>query len=386
MARLTGFKRWIALGVAAFLALAVAAAVFYRDDILRTALDPRTPYQVYKPPRAPDYAQRDAWALMPTDPVAASELPVDVFFVHPTTYNGGGNWNAPIGSRSGNEVLTRTMLPNYAGPFVRVGRIFAPRYRQASLYTRLTLRDDAREARQFAYGDVQAAFRTFLERYNNGRPFVLVGVEQGGEMAARLLRDEIAPNPQLRSRLVAAYLMDTVVPAAEYGPGSPVPACTSRREAGCVVAWASAVKGDYEREQDLLQRSLVWNGSGQLIELQGEPLCVNPLRGAVTSEAVSQRENIGAANATGMEWGARPAFLQRQAGAQCVDGVLRVTRPKSQAFRPSGSWADRLKVLGANLFYADIEADAQARVAAFLSRPSEPSAPHSSADRSAPGR
>ena len=27
------------------------------------------------------------------------------------------------------------MAPNYAGPFVRVGRLFAPRYRQASLYT-----------------------------------------------------------------------------------------------------------------------------------------------------------------------------------------------------------------------------------------------------------
>ena len=39
------------------------------------------------------------------------------------------------------------MLPNYAGPFARLGRIFAPRYRQASLYTLMTLRDDAREAR-----------------------------------------------------------------------------------------------------------------------------------------------------------------------------------------------------------------------------------------------
>ncbi|MGE5565604.1 MAG: DUF3089 domain-containing protein [Parcubacteria group bacterium] len=367
MAQLKGFKRWIALGVAAFLVLAVTAAVFYRDDILRTALDPHTPYQIYKPPPAPDYSRRDAWALMPTDPAAATDLPVDVFFVHPTTYNGGGNWNAPIGSNSANAVLTRTMLPNYAGPFVRVGRIFAPRYRQASLYTRLTLREDAREARQFAYGDMQTAFRVFLDRYNHGRPFVLVGVEQGGEMAARLLRDEIASNPELKKRLVAAYLIDTVVPATDYAPGAPVPACRSRQQTGCVLAWASAVKGDYDREQDLLERSLVWNG-GQLDVIEGEPLCVNPLRGAVTNEDVPARQNMGSANATGMEWGARPAFLQRQVGAQCVDGVLRVTRPKSQALRPSGSWADRLKALGANLFYVDIEADAQARAAAFTSQ------------------
>ena len=79
------------------------------------------------------------------------------------------------------------MLPNYAAPFDAVGDLYAPRYRQASLYTKSTLWDDALEARQFAYGDVKAAFDTYLARYNHGRPFILVGVEQGGELGARLL-------------------------------------------------------------------------------------------------------------------------------------------------------------------------------------------------------
>lgn len=357
---LRGFKRWIFLGTVAFLALVIAAAWFYREDILRTALDPRQPYQVYDPPPAPDYASRGGWALMPTDPAADGELAADVFFVHPTTFDGGRDWNAPIDDDDANRVLKRVMLPNYAGPFVRVGRIFAPRYRQASLYTRLTLRDDARDARRFAYGDVRAAFRVFVERHNRGRPFLLVGVEQGGELAARLLAEEIAPNPDLKARLVAAYLIDTVV------ADLPLPACTARARAGCVVAYAQALEGSSERERYILNRSLVWDGRGHLVELGArEPVCVNPLRGAVTAAAVPARENLGAANATGMEWGARPAFLQRQVGAQCVGGVLRVTRPKSDAFKPAGSWADRLKAPGSNLFYADIEADALARLAAF---------------------
>ena len=108
--------------------------------------------------------------------------------------------------------------PNYAGPFERVGRLFAPRYRQASLYTYLTLRDDARDARRFAYGDVLQAFRAYVSRYGQDRPFVIVGVEQGGSLAARLLREEIAGKPELKRRLVAAYLIETVVPADEYGP------------------------------------------------------------------------------------------------------------------------------------------------------------------------
>ena len=350
-----GFKRWIFLGTVAFLALVVAAAWFYREDIARTALDPRQPYQVYDPPPAPNYATGDAWALRGQ---GDGDLPVDVFFVHPTTYDGGQHWNAPIDDAEANRTLTRMMLPNYAGPFERVGRIFAPRYRQASLYTRLTLRDDARDARRFAYGDVRTAFRVFIARHNNGRPFVLAGVEQGGELAARLLAEEIAPNPELRSRLVAAYLMDTAV------VDPPLPPCTSREQAGCVVAYAQAIEGNGERERYIHNRSLVWNERGQLVELSGrQPVCVNPLRGAVTDEEVPPRENLGAANATGMEWGARPAFLQRQVGAQCVDGVLRVTRPKSASFKPAGSWDDRLKAPGVNLFYADIEADALARVA-----------------------
>jgi len=50
--------------------------------------------------------------------------------------------------------------------------------------------------------------------------------------------------------------------------------------------------------------------------------------------------------------------------AQCKGGILEVSPPRSGAFKPTGSWADRRKVPAYNLFYADIEADALARVAA----------------------
>lgn len=364
--RLTGFKRWIFLGVVAFVAVALAAAWFYREDIARTALDPRQPYQVYDPPPAPDYASPKAWALFPSR--ADADLPADVFFLHPTTYDGGEHWNAPIGDAEANETLSRVMLPNYAGPFAKVGRIYAPRYRQASLYTRLTLRDDARDARRFAYGDVQTAFRLYVARHNHGRPFVLAGVEQGGELAARLLAEEIAPNPALRSRLAGAYLIGVAV------VDPPVAVCASRAQAGCLVAYAQAIEGNAERERDIRNRSLVWDGRGHLVELNGrQPICVNPVLGAATTQVATPRENLGAANATGVEWGTRPAFLQRQVGAQCVDGILRVTRPKSASFKPAGSWDDRLKAPGSNLFYADIEADALARVAAYASHKRGPS-------------
>lgn len=362
---LKGFKRWIALGLAVLAVLLAVGAFVFRVDILRTSLDPRIPFQAYTPPKAPNYGEARAWAL-PIDATPARALPADVFFIHPTTFNGGKHWNAPFRDQEAARLLDRVMLPNYAGPFARVGRIFAPRYRQASLYSQLTLREDARAARAFAYGDVREAFRLWLRTHGGDRPLVLVGVEQGGLLAERLLREEIMPDEALRKRLAGVYLVETVVPASGYGAASPVPACTSRKQAGCVVAWATPRDGDRRRTRD---RSLVWDGSGVLTGLQGrEVLCVNPLTGARSDAPAGEAESLGAVNASGMGWGVRPPLIKREVSARCVEGFLDVSRPKSSAFRPARGWSDQLKAAPYNLFFGDLEADAQARVSTLLGR------------------
>jgi hypothetical protein len=366
--RFKGFKRWIFAGVVLCLALFLAAAFYWRYDILRTTLDPKVPFQTYEPPPAPDYAKPGTWALRPPQD-AASTATADVFFVHPTSYDGGRDWNAPYDQPKAERDLARVMLPNYAAPFARVGRVFAPHYRQASLYTLLTLRDDARDARRFAYDDVRRAFRYYVQHDNGGRPFVLVGVEQGGVLAARLLSDEIAPNAALRGQLVGAYLIETIVPANEYGPDALVPACLARAESGCVVAWGSLQDGDFQAAQELTTRSLVWKGGDELVTLDGRPpLCVNPILGARSDVRAPAKLNLGAANATGLEWGSRPALLKRQVWAQCQGGLLHTGRPKSTSLRDSGSWTDRRKADGFNLFWGDLEVDAQARLATFKAR------------------
>ncbi len=357
--------RWLVLFVVTVAAvLGVAVAAFW-GDLARFALDPKTPYQIYKPPSEPDYGKRMSWALMPTDPRARpGDPPADVFFVAPTTYDGGRDWNAPINEARADRLFRKVIAPNYAGPFVRVGRIFAPRYRQASLYTLLTLREDAREARAFAYRDVAHAFRYYLDHYNAGRPFVIVGVEQGGTLAARLLADEVAPDADLRARLAVAYLAATVVPADR----PPIPPCVQRGQTGCLAAWAAVSDGDLEITQAILDRALVWNGP-VLENLGRRPaLCFNPLLGAVSDQPAPARLHQGAANATDLEWGARPAFMARQVSARCQGGLLHVSTAKSASLKPSGSWTARRRVPGYNLFYLDIETDALARVSAMAGR------------------
>jgi hypothetical protein len=373
---LTRFKRWcviVGVGLAVVLGATLAATW---DDIMLTRLVPRTPFQIYTRPKAPDYSQPAAWALNPVGQSARQVPgPVDVFFVHPTTFNGGRNWNGPIDDHASQRQLERIMLPNYAGPFARVGRVFAPRYRQASLYAyRITLREDALDARRFAYDDVLRAFRYYMAHYNFGRPYIVVGVEQGAEIADRLLREEVERNPGLTAKLAAAYLIDAVIPAADYPQGAPVPACRERSQIRCVVAWAQADEADPAAARRMLSRAMVWTPDWMLQNLpDGQAvLCVNPLLGAQSTVDAPARMNLGAANASELEWGARAAFLPRQVSAQCVDGVLRISHPRSGSLKTPTGWPDKLKERPYNPFFADIEADAMRRVAAYYGRTQMP--------------
>lgn len=358
--RLT-LRQWVGWCGFALVGVLVLATAVWRGDILRAALDPQVPFQTYDPPPAPDYSRPAAWAMLDARGPGSGEA--SVFFVHSTTYNGGRHWNGPINDADAEAYLRRVVLPNYAGPFERAGSVSAPFYRQASLYTRLTLRADARDARAFAYGDVLKAFDVWLADHPTG-PIVLAGVEQGGDILDRLVRERIGPDAGLRGRLAAVYLMDTIVAAEGLSPA--VPACGSREQYGCVVAFSQVGDEDDGPVDRRLRRALVWNDRGRLTELDGRAaLCVNPVIGSTSTEEVPARRHLGASNATGLEWGLRPAFLDRLVKTQCRDGLLRHSLPRSEAFREVGDWADRRKARQYNLFYADIEADVQARVAAW---------------------
>jgi hypothetical protein len=183
------------------------------------------------------------------------------------------------------------------------------------------------------------------------------------------LQDVVDPDPGLRQRIAAVYMLDTALPAADYSPSALMPACRQRNQPRCVVAWSMVPEGKQRVAQRMLARAMVWTPDNRLVSLAGRPaLCVNPLLGAESDLAAPPKLNRGAANATGLEWGLRPSFLHNQVAAQCRGGLHYVTAPTSPSLQPTGFWARRRKARPFNLFYADIEADAEARVEALLGR------------------
>lgn len=352
---------------ALFGAIVLAAGVVFQDSIFRFVMSPRTPFQITTPPPAPEYGARGAWLLWPEAPSKA----VDVFYVHSTTYYRRRRWNAPINHDDADRIRRMIAAPNEAGPFLSVGDVYGPRYREATVYSLFTHKYDGLAARKLAYEDVREAFETFLAARDPERPLMLVGYGQGGLHVLGLLNDYFQgeANP-LRHRLAAAYVVGFAAPEsylARLAP--PLPVCKRADDVRCLVSYVDFEARFDEEMARTRRRSLVWEETGELASAPGDALvCVNPL--SWTPEATYQpaEKHIGAASATGIGFGGRPPKLSHVVGARCDRGVLVVDTPRQTYLRRSAWFGAKWKAQPFNLFYFDLEANAALRAATLIER------------------
>ena len=176
---------------------------------------------------APDYAQEKWWdvyggdtgpsAKVPdgvNDKQPVDQLPADLFFIHPTTYF-GAKWQMPPSDDHSTGEITSLVLSKNASAFNGTCRIFAPRYRQATLFSFFGDVPSGRAALDGAYADVRAAFQHYLAVQNQGRPFVIASHSQGGWHAVRLLQEFVEAKP-LADKFVAAYCLGSWLPEAMF--------------------------------------------------------------------------------------------------------------------------------------------------------------------------
>jgi Protein of unknown function (DUF3089) len=161
----------------------------------------------------------------------------DCFYVYPTVSDDkGANSDLSI------DPEERSIALYQAARYSLHCRVFAPIYRQVTLQGILG-GSIPPEAAQLAYGDVLAAWNTYLQRYNHGRGVVLIGHSQGTFVLRQLISQEVDPNKKVRRHLISAVLLGGNVAVPEGGnvggDFQNIPGCRSADQTGCVIAFST---------------------------------------------------------------------------------------------------------------------------------------------------
>ena len=377
----------VLIGVAVLLVAVGAAAFMYRDRIgMMLAfgrLKPEHSFTEKAPPSAPDYAAAASWAALPDREDFADALPggdvqdrqstaaVDVFFVHPTTFFGTASWNQPLDDDSTNKLTDTFVLRSQASVFNSCCRVYAPRYRQATIYSFMDRSGSGTAALQLAYEDVERAFDYFLEHYNQGRPFILAAHSQGSLHVRTLLEKRIT-GTALRERLVAAYPIGFGFDREVLTRTVPdVPVCESSDQVGCIVTWNAV--GPHADS---------WGDTSRSV-------CVNPLTWHTDGAAADASLNIGGVAYAGTFDGtladvkgvpqdfidARPVLETGVADAQCVGGMLLVKEIHSKLYAARPMGRDNYHIYDYNLFHMNLRKNIEGRVAKYLESRAQVQAP-----------
>jgi Protein of unknown function (DUF3089) len=365
----------IALGVVAVLAVVFGPQLAMILLFIQASKPPSKPFAEVSPPPAPDYAAPTSWAALPdrkddadvvpamdtTDGQAAA--PVDVFFIHPTTYFSNKAWNAAVDEPDAKDITDKDILRNQASAFNACCRVYAPRYRQVAFGAQQAAPEEAGKAWDLAYTDVRAAFDHYMSHDNKGRPFILASHSQGTMHALHLLEDVITGKP-LRERMVAAYLVGIAIPKDVFTQTLPdIPLCSSAEQTGCAVTWnAIGPKADTSLFNALQHRY----PSGKKGTIVGKELaCTNPLTWKADEAPGERTAHLGGVRFA--KGGAAPKPDPALVDAQCRNGGwLFISTPEPKVYREILLGPDMYHIYDYSLFYVNIRQNAQARVKAYL--------------------
>jgi hypothetical protein len=367
-------RTWLWIVAAIVVVLGVSAFVF-RESLgfmyLVFTSKPSAPFDRAAAPPAPDYSNDNNWAALPDRDDSADVVPegvaagnvdereVDAFFIHPTTYY-GRTWNSPIDDAPTRSRTDESTIRMQASAFNGCCRVYAPRYRQATLYAFIGGGTDEEQSTALAYEDVRAAFDEFLKRVD-GRPFVIASHSQGSRYALWLLEDRI-DTTVLRQRLVAAYVVGYAIPNEWFERRlKSIRPCKASNDYGCVLSWNTWAEGAMPvRAAEVRHRyGTTWEANGD------KPVvCTNPL--AWSSDAADASSNLGG-------WlypadGPAPAPQPALTGARCESGALYVAPPEDDMWKravlPGGNYHN----YDYQLFYMNVRDNAVERAASFMAR------------------
>jgi hypothetical protein len=257
------------------------------------------------------------------------------------------------------------MMTNQASVYNGCCNVYAPRYRQGSIFAYFGEDDIREQVLGFAYQDVEAAFDYFIDELNQGRPFIIASHSQGSHHSIRLLREKVN-DTALADKMVAAYIIGANIAKREFEDLEDIGLCDDPLEIGCAVHWDTWS----ERLLDEPPESAYLNA------------CVNPLnwrvdgglatsaehRGAVPVEGVFQIAMSGEDTPGGIVFEALQAPVANAVQAQCKDGFLFITDQSDNEFGLVGGSSGSANYHGLDypIFHMDIRENAKLRSEQFL--------------------
>jgi len=329
--------------------------------LLPCCLTPRKSFDHYPLPSPPDFTREESWAALPWKKDSADALPAgsglhdeqvhapaDVFFIHPTLYFKGKNWNGDANDEDLRKLTDKYAIRHQASIFNETCKVYAPYYRQATLAAFTDHNGDGRRALDTAYADVRRAFLHYVKNWSSARPLVIAAHSQGTFIAQRLIAEVIEADPALRERLVVAYLAGG---SAARDMFTTIVPCDSAGQTNCYAAWHTRRWGSSFKEANGKQEKWLAYDNVKTYE------CVNPL---------SWKRDSAYAPAA-LHKGSVPVKFDRIdtgiVDAQCSpQHIIWVHKPKAKGYTRRKNY----HILDYNLFYMNVRENVKLRVENFL--------------------
>ncbi len=361
--------------------IAITALQLFSDQVMAWSLEPDHRFDDETHPAAPDYADAQYWAALPSRLDAAAQTPpdfveialapadVDVFYVHPTGFLSSEGWNDDMREGTLTRDQTEAMLASQASAFNSCCSIYAPRYRQATLFSFFEgAGKSGQQALDLAYQDVLAAFDYYMATHNNGRPIILASHSQGTLHVMRLLKDRFNQGSR-KEQLVVAYALGYSMPTdyvTDVLQGLSV--CDTATDTGCIIHWDAYASGEATTSSGLMWYPSGWQRGGN-----SQPVCVDPLKWGMGDKTATifldpgfTRNNI-ATQTPAQRSASIMAYDAEYAAGRCVDGRLEIDLPDNSPLNAYKGDDGNLHIYDYSLLWGQIRGNARQRIDSYLS-------------------
>lgn len=215
-----------------------------------------------------DYSDAKNWAYFVENP----EHEVDIFFIAPTS-GSDKSYNMQMNDEDYKTAFCGATAME-KGIYDTEADFYAPFYRQVTLEC-YDLPEASRE--QYlttAYKDIDDAFTYYMKHINNGRPYILAGFSQGGDMIKRLLCN----NQYINEQMIAAYAIGWNFEEADLSKHPKIKMAQAEDDLGVVVSFCSEAP-QYDGN-NLIAPNFTYG--------------INPLNWKTDGTVAAKEENLGA--------------------------------------------------------------------------------------------